>query len=145
MEKSGRIETKDGFTLTLEKGQLKDVAGTGRQLFLPEGIERIRTGALSELKTLSPNVILWAAEYATPLDHASRLSAQYSDLYAIHLSSSKLLLPWYRETDPQTHAFEIDKNYPFPDYIRDILDDNYEVDPKKLHTKLEELKPYVNV
>lgn len=111
----------------------------------PRNIRQSLKWALSELKTLSPNVILWAAEYATPLDHASRLSAQYSDLYAIHLSSSKLLLPWYRETDPQTHAFEIDKNYPFPDYIRDILDDNYEVDPKKLHAKLEELKPYVNV
>lgn len=84
---------------------------------------------------LSPKAILTAAKDANPLDEASWLAAVYADLSAISLSVSKHLLPWYGRED----------SYPFPDYIKQILDENMEVDPVKLNRELNRLQPYVNV
>ncbi|MBQ9587684.1 MAG: AAA family ATPase [Bacteroidales bacterium] len=84
---------------------------------------------------LAEKAILAAAKGANPLDEASWLSAIYADLCAISLTVSQRLLPWYGRED----------SYPFPDYIRSILDENYQVDPVKLNNELKRLQPYVNV
>lgn len=84
---------------------------------------------------LTPKTILDAANDANPLDEASWLAAVYADLSAISLTVSKRLLPWYGRED----------SYPFPDYIKEILDENMEVDPVKLNQELNRLQPYVNV
>ena len=84
---------------------------------------------------LIPKAILDAANDANPLDEASWLAAVYADLSAISLTVSKRLLPWYGRED----------SYPFPDYIKEILDENMEVDPVKLNQELNRLQPYVNV
>lgn len=84
---------------------------------------------------LTPKAILDAANDANPLDEASWSAAVYADLSAISLTVSKRLLPWYGRED----------SYPFPDYIKEILDENMEVDPVKLNQELNRLQPYVNV
>lgn len=84
---------------------------------------------------LTPKAILTAAKDANPLDEASWLAAVYADLSAISLTVSKRLMPWYGRED----------SYPFPDYIKQILDENMEVDPVKLNRELNRLQPYVNV
>ena len=84
---------------------------------------------------LTPKAILTAAKDANPLDESSWLAAVYADLSAISLTVSKRLLPWYGRED----------SYPFPDYIKQILDENMEVDPVKLNRELNRLQPYVNV
>jgi len=84
---------------------------------------------------LTPQTIFEAAKDANPLDEASWLAAVYADLSAISLTVSKRLLPWYGQED----------TYPFPDYIRAILDENHEVDPAKLNRELNRLQPFVNV
>lgn len=84
---------------------------------------------------LTTKDVLVASEDANPLDKASWLSAVYADLCAISLTVSKRLLPWYGRED----------SYPFPDYIRNILDENLSVDSVKLNNKIKKLQPYVNV
>lgn len=84
---------------------------------------------------LTTKDVLVASEDANPLDEASWLSAVYADLCAISLTVSKRLLPWYGRED----------SYPFPDYIRNILDENLSVDSVKLNNKIKKLQPYVNV
>lgn len=84
---------------------------------------------------LTPKAILDAANDANPLDEASWLAAIYADLTAISLTVSKRLLPWYRRED----------SYPYPDYIKEILDENMEVAPEKLNQELNRLQPYANV
>ena len=84
---------------------------------------------------LTPKAILTAAKDANPLDEVSWLAAVYADLSAISLTVSQRLLPWYGRED----------SYPFPDYIKQILDENMEVDPVKLNRELNRLQPYVNV
>ena len=98
---------------------------------------RIRTALklVCQQDGLTPKAILDAANDANPLDEASWLAAVYADLSAISLTVSKRLLPWYGRED----------SYPFPDYIKEILDENMEVDPVKLNQELNRLQPYVNV
>ena len=84
---------------------------------------------------LTPKAILDAAKDANPLDEASWLAAVFSDLEAISLTVSKNLLPWHGHED----------SYPFPDYIKQVLDENMELDPVKLNRELNRLRPYVNV
>ena len=84
---------------------------------------------------LTPKAILDAAKDANPLDEASWLAAVFSDLEAISLTVSKNLLPWNGHED----------SYPFPDYIKQVLDENMELDPVKLNRELNRLRPYVNV
>ena len=84
---------------------------------------------------LTPKAIFDAAKDANPLDEASWLAAVFSDLEAISLTVSKNLLPWNGHED----------SYPFPDYIKQVLDENMELDPVKLNRELNRLRPYVNV
>lgn len=84
---------------------------------------------------LNPKDVLEAAKDANPLDESSWISAIYADLCAISLTVSKKLLPWYGR----------EESYPFPDYIKAILDENHQVDPVKLNNELKRLQPYVNV
>lgn len=84
---------------------------------------------------LTPKAILEAAKDANPLDEASWQSAIYADLCAISLTVSRRLLPWYGR----------ENSYPFPDYLKNILDENYEVDSVKLNNEINRLQPYVNV
>ena len=95
-----------------------------------EMLELVSMGA-----TLTPELVLQAARDANPLDGPSWLAAVYADLGAISATVSKTLYPWYGRED----------TYPFPDYIRSILDENYEVDRDKLNRELNRLKPLVNV
>lgn len=84
---------------------------------------------------LTPQSVCEAARDANPLDEVSWLSAVYADLCAISLTVSKRLLPWYGHEDI----------YPFPDYIKSILDENSQIDPVKLNNEIKRLEPYVNV
>ena len=88
-----------------------------------------------EKNGLTPLAVLEAARDTNPLDEASWQSAVYADLCAISLTVSKRLLPWCGR----------EKTYPFPDYIKRVLDDNNEVDPVKLNNEINRLQPYVNV
>lgn len=83
---------------------------------------------------INPKSILRAAEDANPLDEFSWMGAVYADLNALYYTVTQQLLPWYGHSD-----------YPFPEYIRNILDTNMEIDPVKLHKEIQRLKPYVNV
>lgn len=84
---------------------------------------------------LTSQSICEAAMDANPLDEVSWLSAVYADLCAISLTVSKRLLPWYGHENV----------YPFPDYIKSILDENGQINPVKLNNEIKRLEPYVNV
>ena len=101
---------------------------------MPRQIRGALKFAMSIHKALTPKEILWAAQDAVPSDYISRVSAIYSDYYALRLCFSKSLLPW--NGNP---------NFPFPDYLLKILDDNGDIDSERLNKEMELLKPYVNV
>lgn len=88
----------------------------------------------NQTEGITPQSILRAAEDANPLDEFSWMGAIYADLNALYYTVTRQLLPWYGHSD-----------YPFPDYIRNILDTNMEIDTVKLYKEIQRLKPYVNV
>ena len=101
---------------------------------MPRQIRSALKFAMSTRKVLTPEEILWAAHDAVPSDYISRVSSIYSDYYALRLCFSKSLLPWNGNTE-----------FPFPEYLLKILDDNGDIDAEKLNKEMEILKPYVNV
>ncbi|MDH6357799.1 AAA family ATPase [Parabacteroides sp. PF5-9] len=101
---------------------------------MPRQIRSALKLAMSLRKSLMPEDILWAAKDASPLDHISRLSSIYSDYYALQLCKSNSLLPWVGNP-----------NFPFPEYIKSILDSNGDIDAEKLNSEMNKLKPYVNI
>lgn len=101
---------------------------------MPRQIRSALKHAMSIRKSLMPDDILFAAQDAVPSDYISRVSSIYSDYYALRLCFSKSLLPW--NGNP---------NFPYPDYIKKILDDNGDIDAEKINNEMDKLKPYVNV
>jgi hypothetical protein len=64
----------------------------------------------------------------------------YSDYQALACTSHLNLLPWY---DAKTKG--PDPTYPFPAYIKEVLDDRLMIDQRKLWARIRELEPYCNV
>jgi len=82
--------------------------------------------------------ILFASKDIIP---SGNLNASiFADYCALSYCRSNSFLPWW---DEKTNS--PDKNYPYPDYIKDILTDSFHIDTNKLNKKIKEIEPYVNV
>ncbi len=70
----------------------------------------------------------------------NRLSYIHSDLSAISLCSNNSFLPWW---DIKNNC--PDAKYPFPDYIFEVLNDDYLINREKLTKSIQKLEPFANV
>jgi len=70
----------------------------------------------------------------------SRLAGIFSDYAALSYCRNNSFLPWWddRQASP-------DPDYPYPNYIREILTESFLIDQEKLRQRISELQPYVNV
>lgn len=77
-----------------------------------------------------------AAEDCAPQHPRDRAGAEYADLFAISVCSDLSMLPWHgRITE-----------YPLPAYLKGIVSEaDGSVDLERLHQRIKELKPHVNV
>jgi hypothetical protein len=83
-----------------------------------------------------PALLLRAAEACALQDPRDRAGAEYADLFAIRACSDLEMLPW--------HGCIAD--YPLPESLRGIVSEqDGSIDLDRLHHRLEELKPHVNV
>ena len=64
----------------------------------------------------------------------------FADYCALSYCRNYSFLPWW---DEKTNS--PDENFPYPDYIREILTDSKRIDVYKLNKKIRELEPYVNI
>jgi len=64
----------------------------------------------------------------------------FADYCALSYCRNYSFLPWW---DEKTNS--PDENFPYPDYIREILTDSNRIDVYKLNQKIKELEPYVNI
>ncbi len=89
---------------------------------------------LNNTSILTPDLILFAAQDFCATTDLN--SAVYADLWAIEACSSKSFLPWTGDLE----------NYPFPDYLRDIVDiKTGNINQQVLHGRLEEFRPNANL
>lgn len=77
---------------------------------------------------------------AKVIPNVNRLSYYYADYCALQNTRNISFLPWYNDETNQ-----LDDKFPFPDYIREVLDDDLQIDFMKLSNKIKELQPYANV
>ncbi len=74
------------------------------------------------------------------IPNVNRLSYYYSDYCALLHTRNLSFLPWYDDNTKRP-----DPAYPYPDYIKEILDDDLNIDFVKLNNKIRELQPFANV
>jgi len=70
----------------------------------------------------------------------NRVSYIHSDLMAIKFCSNYSFLPWW---DIKKNCPDVD--YPYPDYILEILDENFMINREKLDKYIKEIEPFANV
>lgn len=68
------------------------------------------------------------------------IASIFADYVAINYCRSNSFLPWWDNTSNSP-----DRNYPYPDYIKEILTNDLMIDREKLIKKIRELEPYANV
>ena len=99
---------------------------------------RVIMGALSNALgiygKLDSKALKFAAEDVCPQDHRDKMGAIFSDLWAIKVTASQSLLPW-----------KYNNKYPFPEYIREVVDADGNIIASKLDEAIDRLEPYVNV
>lgn len=100
--------------------------------------ETLITSQLTLGSSLNDEVLKHAA--SSSISNLSRESYIHADLLAIKGTRSASLLPFW-----DNKANCPDANYPFPDYIKEILDENNCIDSQKLNNRIKELEPYSNV
>jgi len=64
----------------------------------------------------------------------------YADYCALAYCRNNSFLPWWDETQNKPIA-----DFPFPDYLKEVLTDDFRIDQQKLRKAIQDLEPYVNV
>ena len=70
----------------------------------------------------------------------NNLASIFSDYVALSYCRNNSFLPWWDEKNNCQ-----DMNFPFPDYIREILTTDFQIDQGKLAKLIKEIGPYANV
>jgi AAA+ superfamily predicted ATPase len=70
----------------------------------------------------------------------NRIAGIFSDYAALSYCRSNSFLPWWDDTNNSPNP-----NFPYPDYIREVLTSDFMIDQEKLNKKIAELEPYANV
>jgi hypothetical protein len=102
----------------------------------------IRESLVGAMAFLSGEINKTHLEFASlnVVPSANRESYIHSDLVALLHTKSNAYLPWW--DIKSNKPFE---DYPFPDYISDVLDKDKIIDQQKLRQRIAELEPFSNV
>ncbi|MCI0603393.1 ATP-binding protein [bacterium] len=100
----------------------------------PRHIRAALSNAMLLHGSLNEDSVLFAAtDFCAPVD---KLSAVYSDLWAIKICDSRSYLPWSANSS----------QYPYPSHLRNIVDPaTGDINQEALNAQIKELKPYANV
>ncbi len=71
---------------------------------------------------------------------SSQLAGIFSDYVALNYCRNNSFLPWWNAAQNAP-----DTAYPYPDYIKAVLNDDHRIDQQKLQQQIKELQPHVNV
>lgn len=70
----------------------------------------------------------------------NRIAGIFADYVALSYCRSNSYLPWWNDATNSPDA-----NFPYPDYIREVLTDDFMIDQEKLSKRISEMEPYANV
>lgn len=68
------------------------------------------------------------------------IASTFSDYIALSYCRSNSYLPWWDDATNSPNP-----NFPYPDYIREILTSDFMIDQEKLNKRIAELEPHANV
>ncbi|MFN8429795.1 MAG: ATP-binding protein [Spirosomataceae bacterium] len=134
-----------GFEKTSqEELAYQEVINTSAEKFYYAGASPrdIRESLVSAMAFIPGDFNLKHLDFAshTIVPSANRESYIHSDLVALLHTKSNAFLPWW-DIDSNKPLLE----YPYPNYILDVLDKDKLIDQNRLRNKIAELEPYSNV
>lgn len=102
----------------------------------------IREALIASMAVVPGDLELKHIEFASiDIIPTGNMSASiYADYCALAYCRNNSFLPWWDENQNKPIA-----DFPFPDYIKEILTDDLMIDQQKLRKAIQELEPYVNV
>lgn len=74
------------------------------------------------------------------IPNSNRIASVFSDYVALSYCRNNSFLPWWKDSTNNP-----DPDYTYPDYIREILNDDFSINQEKLSKRISELEPYANV
>jgi SpoVK/Ycf46/Vps4 family AAA+-type ATPase len=102
----------------------------------------IRESIIASMAVIPNELSVEHIQYASKdkIATGNRLSYIHSDLMAIKFCSNYSFLPWWniKTNSP-------DPDYPYPDYIMEVLDESLMINREKLDKYIKEIEPYSNV
>lgn len=124
----------------LESSELKEISD--RFYYAGATPREIREGIVGSLAFINGYLSIQHLDYASKdiVPSANRASYLHSDLTAIKFCRSNSFFPWWDLENNKPAS-----DYPYPQYILDVMDKDSFIDPKKLDDKIAELAPYSNV
>ncbi|HBG62233.1 MAG: hypothetical protein A2266_09220 [Bacteroidetes bacterium RIFOXYA12_FULL_40_10] len=103
---------------------------------------QIREALVASQAVLPNKLSIEHIEFASHdiIPNNNNIASIFSDYVALSYCRNNSFLPWWN--DEKNHP---DPDFPFPDYIQEILSDDLSIDHQILSKRIAELEPYANV
>lgn len=102
----------------------------------------IREAIVASQAVLNGEIGIEHIEFASYdiIPNNNKIASVFSDYVALSYCRNNSFLPWW---DAATNKPASD--YPYPDYIREIINEDFTINQEKLGKRISELEPYANV
>lgn len=102
----------------------------------------VRESLIASMATLPGDISIAHIEFASrDIIAAGDINASvFSDYCALAYCRNNSFLPWWNQKLNQP-----DPEYKYPNYIREILTDDFRIDQQKLRKQIQNMEPYINV
>ncbi len=74
------------------------------------------------------------------IPNSNKIASVFSDYCSLAFCRNNSFLPWWNDSKNCPEP-----GFPYPDYIREILTDDFRIDHQKLSKRITELEPFANV
>lgn len=102
----------------------------------------IREAIVASQAVLNGEIGIEHIEFASYdiIPNNNKIASVFSDYVALSYCRNNSFLPWWDDATNKPAS-----DYPYPDYIREILNDDFTINQEKLSKRISELEPYANV
>lgn len=129
-------------TITFQLNDSRFIAASLRFANAGAAPREIREALIASQAVLTGELSIEHIEFASHdiIPNNNKMASIFSDYVALSYCRNNSFLPWWND---QNNSPDI--NYPYPDYIKEILTSDLLIDQDKLQKRIQDLEPYSNV
>lgn len=128
--------------ISIAENNPKLIEASERFFHAGAAIREIREALIASQAILEGELGIEHIEFASHdiIPNGNKIASVLSDYYALSFCRNNSFMPWW---DDEKNCPDL--NFQYPDYIREILTDDFRIDHQKLSKRITELEPYANV